>query len=142
MLLFLGFRQNVSRETFYLLFSFAHNQIYFHLSIIWCWCQKVFWPLWYQIVTCFALSQSPKNSQSAHVSFKNGYLLIFLTGQEVKNPLASKPASAFWPFDLGIIIFFIHFHISLYVECFTWNIPSFIKNAEINVSRETFSRFR
>ena len=142
MLLFLGFRQNVSRETFRLLFSVAHSQIYFHLSIIWCWCQKVFWPLWYQIATCCVLSQSSKKFVIRSFFFKNGYLLMFLTGQKVKSPLASKLASAFWPFDLGIIIFFIHIHISLYVECFTWNIPSFIKNAEINVSRETFSRFR
>jgi len=26
---------------------------------------------------------------------KNGYILMFLAGQEVKNPLASKLASAF-----------------------------------------------
>ena len=37
---------------------------------------------------------------------------------------------------------FIHFHISLCVECFAQKIPLFIKNAKINVSRETFSRFR
>ena len=37
---------------------------------------------------------------------KNGYLLMFLAGQEVKNPLASKLASAFWPFDPGIISYY------------------------------------
>lgn len=34
MLLFLGFRQNVSRETFFSLFPAAHSQIYFNISKI------------------------------------------------------------------------------------------------------------
>ena len=65
------------------------------------------------------------------------------TPQKNSNPLIFPwkiaTYSCFWPWYHNI---FIHFHISLYVECFTWNIPLFIKNAEINVSRETFSRFR
>ena len=54
---------------------------------------------------CTACSRnSQKHSQFAHFSLKNGYLLMFLAGQEVKNPLASKLASDFRPFDLGIIL--------------------------------------
>jgi len=36
-------------------------------------------------------SRNPQN----HFSLKNGYLLMFLAGQEVKNPLASKLALDF-----------------------------------------------
>jgi hypothetical protein len=36
-----------------------------------------------------------KNIRNPLISLKNGYLLMFLAGQEVKNPLASKLASAF-----------------------------------------------
>ena len=36
---------------------------------------------------------------------KNGCLFMFLADPKVKNPLASKLASDFQPFDPGIILF-------------------------------------
>ena len=92
MLLFLGFRQNVSRETFCFLF--------FQLLIA-------------------------------------KYILIY---PKYDDTMGSS--HFFQEKNERITNVFIHFHISLCVECFAQKIPLFIKNAKINVSRETFSRFR
>ena len=44
-----------------------------------------------------------KHSQFARFSSKNGYLLMFLAGPKFRKLPASKLASDFWTFDLGII---------------------------------------
>ena len=138
MLLFLSFRQNVSRETFCLLFSVAHSQIYFHLSIIWCWCQKVFWPLWCQIATCFALSQSSKRFVIRSFFFKKWLLTHIFDrsrGQKSSRKQACIGFLTFWPWYHNIFHTFSHFtlcrmfhvkHSLIYKKCrnkcFTWNI--------------------
>ena len=47
---------------------------------------------------------------------KNGYLLMFLAGQEVKNPLASKLASAVGPFDPGIKS--LYYYKNMTISCY------------------------
>lgn len=58
------------------------------------------------------------------------------------GPAKNMSKEPFFEKNERITNVFIHFHISLCVECFAQKIPLFIKNAKINVSRETFSRFR
>ena len=72
---------------------------------------------------------------------------MFLAGQEVKNPLASKLASAFWPFDPGIISYYYK------KSCFSniirvcwWYLTPYIKKREIPMylplsSKYTFLRW-
>ena len=72
---------------------------------------------------------------------------MFLAGQEVKNPLASKFASAFWPFDPGIISYYYK------KSCFSniirvcwWYLTPYIKKREIPMylplsSKYTFLRW-
>ena len=72
---------------------------------------------------------------------------MFLADQEVKNPLASKLASAFWPFDPGIISYYYK------KSCFSniirvcwWYLTPYIKKREIPMylplsSKYTFLRW-
>lgn len=43
--------------------------------ILWCWGQQVFWPLWYQLATCFALSQASLHRLSDFLSLVH-YIII------------------------------------------------------------------
>ena len=65
-----------------------------------CWNQKFFWPLWYQIATCFALSQSSKTFVIRSFFFEK-WLLTHVFGGSQGQKFSCKQACVelltFWP---------------------------------------------
>ena len=82
----------------------------------WCWGSKVFCPLWYQIATCFALSQSSKAFVIRSFFFEKRLLTHVFGGSRGQKSSCKQACIGFltfWPWYQIIILLQKHYHFLL-----------------------------
>ena len=73
---------------------------FYDYLIIRCWGRKVFWPLWYQIATCFALAQSSKTFVIRSFFFEKWLLAHVFSGSRGQKSSCKQVYIGFltfWP---------------------------------------------